>query len=131
MLEARTISVAIARRWDEVYEAVWRPQDFPKWASGLSASSLVREGQRWRAMGPEGPIHIRFTDHNAFGVMDHHVDVGVGPEVYVAMRVISNGSGAEVLVTVFRQPAMSEAKFAADADWVMRDLLALKALVTR
>ena len=39
--------------------------------------------------------------------------------------------GAEVLVTLFRQPGMSEAKFSADAEWVLRDLLTLKALVTR
>ena len=46
MHEARTVSVSIARPWEEVYEAIWRPEDFPKWASGLSASPLVRDGDR-------------------------------------------------------------------------------------
>ncbi len=131
MLEARTISITIARHWEDVYEAIWRPEDFPRWASGLSASPLVREGDRWSAAGPEGPVRIRFTDRNAFGVMDHHVDTDVGLEMYVPMRIIPNGGGAEVLVTLFRQPGMSEAKFSADAEWVLRDLLTLKALVTR
>lgn len=129
MLEARTVSVSIARPWDEVYEAVWRPEDFPKWASGLSASPLVRDGDRWRAADPEAPVSIRFTGRNAFGVMDHRVKVGVGPEIHVPMRVVPNGGGAEVLVTLFRRPGMSDAEFAADAEWVMRDLLALKALL--
>ena len=129
MHEARTVSVSIARPWEEVYEAIWRPEDFPKWAAGLSASPLVREGDRWAAAGPEGPVRIRFTGRNAFGVMDHRVDLGTGSEVYVPMRVVPNGAGAEVLVTLFRRPGMSDADFLADAEWVMRDLLALKALL--
>jgi hypothetical protein len=130
MHQARTVSVSIARPWEEVYEAIWRPEDFPKWASGLSASPLVRDGDWWSATGPEGPVRIRFTGRNAFGVMDHRVDPGTGPEVHVPMRVVPNGGGAEVLVTLFRRPGMSDEAFAADAEWVLRDLLALKALLT-
>ena len=80
--------------------------------------------------GYRGPVRIGFTERNAFGVMDHHVDLGTGPEVYVPMRVVPNGGGAEVLVTLFRRPGMSDEAFAADAAWVLRDLLTLKALLT-
>jgi hypothetical protein len=131
MLESRTISVSINRNWNEVYEAVWRPEDFPKWASGLSKSTLTRDDDAWKAEGPEGQVRIAFTDHNAYGVMDHSVTLGDGTVIYVPLRVIRNGDGAEVLLTLFRQPGMSDAKLAADAEWVTRDLLSLKALVTR
>jgi hypothetical protein len=131
MLESRTISISINRKWNEVYEAVWRPEDFPKWASGLSKSTLSRDGDGWKAEGPEGSIRITFTDHNTFGVMDHYVTVGDGSVIYVPLRIIRNGEGAEVLFTLFRQPGMSDEKFAADAKWVGRDLLALKTFVTR
>jgi hypothetical protein len=33
------------------------------------------------------------------------------------------------VLTLFRQPGMSDEKFAADADWVGRDLLAAKKLL--
>jgi hypothetical protein len=49
----------------------------------------------------------------------------------VPLRILANADGAEVLLTLFRQPRMSEEKFLEDAEWVKRDLLALKALVTR
>lgn len=62
--------------------------------------------------------------------MDHYGYVGNTPAIYVPLRIIQNGDGAEVLLTLFRQAGMSDAKFAADAEWVERDLLALKALVT-
>ncbi len=131
MLESRTISVSIDRNWAEAYEAVWRPEDFPKWASGLSRAGLKRDGDAWRATGPAGELTIRFTAHNAFGVMDHYVQPGKGPEVYVPLRIIRNGEGAEVQLTLFRQPGMSDARFEADAAWVARDLEALKALLAR
>lgn len=131
MLESRTISISIDRPWHEVYEAIWRPEYFQKWASGLSQSSLKKEGAHWMAEGPDGPVRIRFTDHNGFGVMDHYVDTGAGPEIYVPLRVIANGDGAEVLLTLFHQPGMSDETFMADADWIARDLAALKALVSQ
>ena len=130
-MDVRTISVSIDRPWREVYEAIWRPQDFSKWASGLSQSSLEKDGGSWKGRGAEGPIRIRFTDYNVFGVMDHRVEAGDGPEIYVPLRVIANGDGAEVLLTLFRQPGMSDAKFLEDAELVERDLLALKTLVSR
>lgn len=131
MLETQTISVSIDRPWRELYEAWWHPEAFPRWASGLSQSTLERHDERWRAEGPEGPIEITFTPHNAFGVMDHWVELGNGQEVYIPLRIIANGDGAEVQLTLFRQPDMTEAKFAEDKQWGERDLLALKALSER
>jgi hypothetical protein len=45
------------------------------------------------------------------------------------MRTVANGTGTEVLFTLFRVQGMSDEKFAADAQWVTRDLNALKALL--
>jgi hypothetical protein len=120
----------MGRPWQDLYEAIWQPECFPRWASGLSRSPLERDGEAWKTEGPEGPISIRFTGHNPFGIMDHYVDVGSGPEIYVPLRVIQNSGGAEVLLTLFRQPGTSAAKFLADVEWVQRDLLALQAMAT-
>jgi hypothetical protein len=111
-----------------LYDRFWRPECFPLWASGLSEASLERTGEVWRAKGPDGPITIRFTAHNAFGIMDHWVDVGGGCEVYVPLRVVANGTGCLVSLTLFRLPEMHEFRFARDVAWVERDLEALKRL---
>jgi uncharacterized protein YndB with AHSA1/START domain len=130
MLESRNVSVSIRRPWKEVYEAIWHPESFPKWASGLSKSSVTRQPDgTWRAVGPTGSVTIRFTDHNAYGVMDHHVLLEVGTEVHVPMRVIANMDGSDVVLTLFRQPGMSEAQFLHDVGWVERDLAALRSLL--
>ena len=131
MLEARTISIWINQPWRDVYEAIWRPEAFPAWATGLSKSSLEKDGEHWIAEGPDGQVRIRFTGYNDFGVMDHYVDTGNGSEIYAQLRIVPNGAGAEVLLTLFRQPGMSDKEFAADAEWMARDLAALRSLVTR
>lgn len=128
MLPARTYSISIRRGWRDLYEEIWRPEMFPKWASGLSDSELHAAGEDWVAQGPEGPIRIRFTPHNAFGIMDHFVDTGQGDPVHIPMRVVQNGEAAEVMLTLYRQPGMDDEKFAADAKWINRDLVALKRL---
>lgn len=130
MLQSKTVSLAIPRNWVDLYETIWKPDYFPKWATGLSTSPLIQEGNYWKSTGPEETVKIRFTEHNPFGVMDHYVDSGSGREVYMPMRVVPNEQGAEVLVTVFRQPLMSDEKFARDVELVTRDLATLHALLT-
>jgi len=128
--ESRTVSVSIPCNWQALYERIWRPENFPEWASGLGGADMKQEGQLWKATGPGGTVSIRFTDHNDFGVMDHWVELPDGQAVYVPLRVIANGEGAEVQLTLFRQPGMSDDKFEADAEWVRRDLEALKLLAS-
>ena len=129
MLPSRTFSVSIDHDAQALYAGIWRPEFFPKWASGLAQSDLREDGERWLADGADGPIRIRFTPQNAHGIMDHWVDMGAGDEVYVPLRIIANGEGSEVLLTLFRQPGMDEERFSADAKLVTRDLKALKALI--
>jgi hypothetical protein len=128
MLEVRVIHCSVRRDPRSLYEMLWRPESFALWASGLSSASLERDEVGWKAQGPEGPVRITFTGHNSFGVMDHWVDLGDGRIVYVPLRIIPNAEGSEVLLTLFRQPDMSDEKFAQDEVWVRQDLATLKAL---
>jgi hypothetical protein len=131
MLHARTFSVSIQQDWQALYERIWRPEFFPKWAAGLSESDLHLVDGQWQTDGSDGPIRLRFTPHNDLGVMDHFVDVGDGAEIHVPLRVVQNGAGAEVILTLYRQPDMSEERFAADIKLINRDLKTLKALMER
>ena len=126
--ETKTISISIERDWRDVYEFAAEPRNFPRWASGLG-SDYEKVGEAWRAQGPEGPIRIWFRPHNDLGVVDQRVVTASGAEILVPMRVMANGTGAEVAFTLFRQPEMSDEIFARDAAWVARDLAALKALL--
>jgi hypothetical protein len=128
MYQSRNLSVQINRTPPDVYNFTSVPENFPRWASGLG-KSLKRVNGEWIAETPQGPMKVRFTERNAFGILDHYVSPASGVEMYIPMRVIPNGSGSELIFTLFRLSDMSEEKFAADADWVMRDLTALKNLL--
>ena len=106
--------MTIERPPQDVYNFVADPRNLAQWASGLSAA-----------------VKVRFVERNKYGVLDHYVSVGSGPEVYMPMRVFANGEGAELLITVFRLDGVSDEKFAEDTKWVRRDLEALKELLEK
>jgi hypothetical protein len=126
--ESRTLSMRIERGFDEAYEFLAVPENFPRWASGLGRS-LERANGEWIAQGPDGPVRVGFAERNPYGVLDHHVTTGAGKEIHIPLRLIRNGRGCEILLTLFRAPDTGDEAFERDAEWVMRDLNTLKALL--
>jgi len=76
-------------------------------------------------------MRVEFVPANPFGVVDHWVTplAGDGSVVDVPLRVVPNGVGSEVLLTLFQQPGMSDDQYAADAALVQDDLERLKRIV--
>lgn len=124
-MEAKIIHITIERNWRDVYAFAAKPENILLWASGLAAG-LEADGEDWVVHGTLGNARVRFTPLNDLGVLDHFVTLETGPPVHNALRVIPNGSGAEVVFTLLRQPGISKEQFDSDADWVQKDLIALK-----
>lgn len=128
MHAVRIITRSIACPYEQAYERAHPPEFFAEWAAGLS-SSLSREGDRWMAETPAGRAEVRFSPRNEHGVMDHHVLLPGGQDIYIPLRMIANGKGTEVSLWLFRQPEMDDAAFERDAMAVEKDLDTLKALL--
>lgn len=126
--EARKLSISIERSAAEAYDFLCVPENFPKWASGLG-TSLRKVGEDWVAQTAQGPVRVCFSERNSFGVLDHSVALPRGTSVYVPLRVLPRDRGCELELTLFRQPGMSDEKFAADAEWVRRDLQTAKRIL--
>ena len=129
-VESRTITVRIDRPFDEVYEFLVDPANWNQWAFGLGRN-IRRSQDGWMADSDGGVATVQFTPRNSFGVVDHTVIRPTGRRVYVPMRLIANGSGSELLFTLFREPNMADAQFASDAGFVQRDLDGLKRLLEK
>jgi hypothetical protein len=127
---SRTLSVSINCHPSKVYGFVSNPENLPKWARGLG-KSVRKLNADWIVDTPQGPMKVRFIEKNDFGVLDHYVNPAPGVEVYVPMRVLANGSGSEVIFTLFRLPDMSDEKYAEDIGCVERDLRTLKTILER
>jgi hypothetical protein len=124
----KRLSVRIERPAGEAYDFLSVPENFPRWASGLGGALRKADGE-WIADTADGPVRVRFSEPNRFGVLDHTVTLPQGRSVYVPLRVLERERGCELELTLFRQPDMSDEKFAADAEWVMRDLQAAKRIL--
>lgn len=128
IFSSRTLSVSIDRPPGEVYRFVRDPENLPRWATAFCLS-VHPSGDGWTVRTPQGPVGIRFTEPNTLGVLDHVVTPVEGDPVHVPMRVVPNGSGSEVLFTLFRLPPASEEDFGTDAAMVEEDLRRLKQLL--
>lgn len=126
--DARKLSISIDRSAAEAYAFLSVPDNFPKWASGLGGS-LRKAGGEWIAETAEGPVRVQFSEPNSFGVLDHSVTLPRGSSVYVPLRVIPAKQGCELVLTLFRRTDVSDEKFAADVEWVMRDLRTAKQIL--
>ena len=125
--QARHLGMAIERPAAEVSEFARQPKNLVLWASGLG--SIRRERGLWVAENPSGRLRLRFVRRNAWGELDHWVQLENGAEIYIPLRVIDTGNSCELVFTLLRQSDMTDAQFETDADWIMRDLTRLKQLL--
>jgi hypothetical protein len=126
--KSRTLSVSIDCPPDRVYGFVSNPENFTRWATAF-CRSIRRVDSGWIVETPQGQVNVRFAPRNTMGVMDHFVTPTPGVEIYVPMRIVANGSGSEVIFTLFRMPGMTDEEFAADSGLVQRDLTTLKKIM--
>lgn len=130
MMRSRTISVSIGCDPRTAYAYLSDPRNLPAWAPGL-CTAIERAGEDWIATTPQGPVSVRFVGQNALGVLDHYVFVGPAPEALNPMRVVPNGSGCELMFTLFQRPGMSDDQFAEDAGLVEADLKRARTILER
>jgi len=122
---ARTVSVSVDRPPDAVYKYLVDPHHLPEWAPGF-ATAVHREPAGWMVETNDGRFGIAFAPHNRFGVVDHRVTSDDGLDAMNPMRVIANGSGSEVLFTLFHPAGTDDAAFERDLAVVESDLVRLK-----
>jgi hypothetical protein len=127
-MKSKTMSTSIKSDPKTVYDFVSNLENLPKWASSTFPSIKEVNGE-WVVDTPNGRNKVIITEKNNFGILDHHVKLTSSVEVYVPMRVVKNGDGSEVMLTVFQAPEMTDEGYAKDIQTVERDLNHLKTLI--
>ena len=120
------LSITINRPVNEVYEFLSTPENMPKWAAGLSETTMRKNGDLYETDSPMGVVKIKFSEKNHFGVVDHDVILPSGEVNHNPLRVVKNGEGSEVIFTLYRLPRMSDEEFERDARMVEGDLFRLR-----
>ncbi len=129
MFRSLTITVSIARPFEEVYEFLAEPLNLPTWTVAIERIEHRRDSD-WTATTPEGEVIIRYPARNKYGVLDYSVRrPGESAAYVIPLRVFANDDGAELTFTHYQRPGMSEELFNSEAEWIRSDLLTLKTLL--
>jgi hypothetical protein len=129
MFKSKTIGLSIERPVGEVYEFLLEPRNFPSWAFP-DANMTHLGGTDWQLETSVGPRIIRFAERNPFGILDHATMRAAGERPHpIAMRVVANATGTELIYTSFKRDDFSDAEWDSMLEWVMTDLMSLKTLL--
>lgn len=132
MLKSRTITVSINRPVGDVYAYLAEPANMPSWTTALGPSFQKVGEREWRAErphDPRGPLTIRFSALNDWGVLDYEVSRPGEAPLTVPLRVYANQEGCDLQFTYFQRPEVSDSGLDSEVEWVRTDLLTLKALL--
>ncbi|GAB2932610.1 hypothetical protein GCM10027047_31190 [Rhodococcus aerolatus] len=97
---ARTLAVTIDRPPGDVLAFVRDLQQLPRWAPGMARDVRWEDGRWLVTTAAGGEVHVEFCPENDLGVADHRVRDADGLDLTVPLRVVANGDGAEVVLTV-------------------------------
>lgn len=128
MRQSHLIHFAIARPVDEVYAFLADPLNYPRWAAVDGAMVQVGPNE-WLAQTAFGPRTVRFSERNAYGVLDHAVYARGDEPVTIPMRVVANGEGTELTFVFYRRDGMTDEQFKSTIEWITTDLLTLRSLL--
>jgi hypothetical protein len=128
MMKSKTMNTSIKTDPITVYDFILNLENLPRWASSTFPSIKEVSGE-WVVDTPHGQNKVMLAERNNFGILDHHVRLTSGVEVYVPMRVVKNGNGSEVMLTVFQTPEMTDEGFTKDIEKVEKDLNHLKTIL--
>lgn len=128
MMKSRTMNTSINSNPQIVYDFVSNLENLPRWASNTFPSIKEVNGE-WVVDTSQGQNKVMLAERNNFGILDHYVKLTSGVEVYVPMRVVKNGDGSEVMLTVFQTPEMTYERYAEDIKTVEKDLNHLKTII--
>ena len=127
-------SVTIDRPAAEVHAFLADVTNWPRWAIvNILSVQPGTEPDWWSIEAPQGPAEIRLRADPATGIVDHDFRDPAYPDdvATVPARVVANGRGAHVSLTIFQPPGMDDADFEREMAPVDRELATLKELLER
>lgn len=127
-MKSKTISTYIAVPPEVVYAFASNPANLPAWVPSFCKSAEFFNGQ-WVVQSPEGPVIFAFVEANPYGVLDHTITFPSGLMLTNPMRVVPNGSGSELLLTLFQHEGMSDEQFKEDESLVQKDMETLRLIL--
>ncbi len=126
-LKSKTLTVSVDRHPATLLEWLATPENLPLW-HGVFCRSIQRAPSGWIASSRRGPIPIRFLRDDRSGLLDLVLRENAGEDLTLAMRVLPNGSGSEVVFTIIQSPGLSDQAYQEHMRWAEKAIHGLKKL---
>lgn len=122
---SKTLTAALPEDSQAIFAWIADPENLPQWHSAF-CRSVRRENGRWMVESPRGLLGIRFIRDDRALVLDWIVRFDDGQELTTAIRVLPNGDGSEIVVTLLKPAGFSEAAFQEQFRWIESALRELR-----
>jgi hypothetical protein len=132
MFRTDLISIYIDRPFAPVYDFLVDPANLLRWMPSLGPVLRHVSGNEWVAENPHwppGPLMLRFTPRNRYGVLDVVTTSARMGILTTPCRLVHNGLGCEIIYLLRQFTGLSDEAFASEQEWLRSDLLALKTLL--
>ncbi len=134
MLSFETVQVVIERPYSVVYGFLADPRNLTQWIDVLGPVHHPAGPMEWvfdRPAFNQGPITVRFTPHNAHGVLDIRAFFEGRLIYWAPARAIDLGEATAVTLGLVSNLAedQRDAHNVSEREWVEADLLTLKTLL--
>lgn len=132
MFKTAVISMYVDRPFAPVYDFLSNPANLTRWMPSLGPVLRHVSGNEWIAETPHwlsGPLMLRFTPKNRYGVLDvvsTSARLGI---VSTPCRLVHNGLGCEIIYLLRQYDSVDDDAFASEQEWLRSDLLTLKTLL--
>ena len=125
---AEVIHTSILAAREEVVDFLVDMHNWKSWAPWIGSVTRVSD-RDWALETDVGSMKVHFVDQSCVGLLDHEVTLESGVRVLNGMHVLPNGSGSELVMTVFQSPDVSTEEFERDIQAVRADLARIKKVV--
>lgn len=129
LYNVKTIAVSINCPVEAVYEFLADPLNLPTWLADIGPSIQHVRDNEWVVDAPAGRFTFRFSPRNSFGILDFVVFREGEPEIPMRVRVVANGDGTDLMLTVYQKPETDDAIHASEVEWIRADVATLKTLL--
>ena len=132
MFKTSVISVFIDRPYSKVYQFLADPSNLTRWMPSLGPVLRHVSGDEWiaeRPHWPTGPLLLRFTPPNPYGVLDCAVSVVGGATNTTPIRLVPNGRGCEIVYLIRQYPGVTDPAFNSEEEWLRSDLMTVKTML--
>ena len=104
MIRTRTISITVNRNAGDVFDIILQ---LP---SKILLDAKINSEGWWLFIGPYGKSKLKFDQNKSLGILDHRY-IDHESSWNIPMRIISNGSSSEVVITFKKPKQLTDVQF--------------------